>query len=147
MKLSIVRENGIVVVDGLAYDGLSMESIDQKIHAVQWDGHFGTVEYNPDENGKIDVVSIDNIDQFQFVVDEWQAAYDNAHKPPTEDELKNECKAKAKYLLVQTDWSVLPDVTITNKVEFESYRQQIRQFVFSPVVDPVWPTEPTPVWE
>lgn len=77
---------------------------------------------------------------------------------PTEQEVNDEiavleaqapldaCKAEAKQRLADTDWSVLPDVVVKNKLEFETYRSQIRELVLNPVADPVWPTEPQPVW-
>lgn len=146
MKVSIVRENNLVVVDGVGIDGLSMDSVAANIHAVQWDGQSGTIEYVPNEHNEIIVQDITSIEQFQTVINEWQVAYDAAHQPPTDQQLKDACEVKAKFLLAKTDWSVLPDVAITNKAEFETYRQQIRQLVFTPVTNPVWPTEPKPVW-
>ena len=77
---------------------------------------------------------------------------------PTQDELdalwqstqdaqaKSICKAQAKALLTASDWSVLPDVQITNKSAFDNYRAILRGYVISPVTDPTWPTEPQPVW-
>lgn len=59
---------------------------------------------------------------------------------------KDACKAQAKALLAASDWSVLPDVQITNKADFENYRAILRGYVISPVTDPTWPTEPQPVW-
>jgi hypothetical protein len=56
------------------------------------------------------------------------------------------CKAQAKALLAASDWSVLPDVQITNKSAFDNYRAILRGYVISPVTDPTWPTEPQPVW-
>lgn len=77
---------------------------------------------------------------------------------PTEQEINNEiarltqqqpfdeCKAKAKQLIAATDWAVLPDVGLQNKTEFEAYRAQLRALIVTPVANPVWPTEPSPVW-
>lgn len=66
---------------------------------------------------------------------------------PTETTVaKANCKSQAKYLLAASDWSVLPDVQITNKADFENYRAILRGYVISPVVNPTWPTEPQPVW-
>lgn len=77
---------------------------------------------------------------------------------PTEKEVNDEiarltaqqpfddCKAKAKQLIADTDWSVLPDVGLQNKSEFEAYRAQLRALIVTPVANPVWPTEPSPVW-
>jgi hypothetical protein len=59
---------------------------------------------------------------------------------------KNVCKTQAKSLLAASDWSVLPDVQITNKAAFDNYRAILRGYVISPVTDPTWPTEPQPVW-
>jgi hypothetical protein len=56
------------------------------------------------------------------------------------------CSTEAKGLLALSDWAMLPDVNISNKAEFEAYRAQLRTFVFTPVADPVFPTEPQPVW-
>jgi hypothetical protein len=59
---------------------------------------------------------------------------------------KDACKDQAKQLLSASDWSVLPDVQITNKADFENYRAILRGYVISPVANPTWPTEPTPIW-
>jgi hypothetical protein len=59
---------------------------------------------------------------------------------------KDSCKAQAKALLAASDWSVLPDVGLTNKTDFESYRATLRNLALNPVENPTFPTEPTPVW-
>ena len=59
---------------------------------------------------------------------------------------KENCKSKAKELIANSDWSVLPDVNITNKLEFESYRSQLRNLIINPVEDPIFPVEPNPIW-
>lgn len=86
---------------------------------------------------------------------EWR---DTVQSKPTEQELNDEiarliaqqpfdeCKTKAKQLIAATDWSVLPDVGLQNKSEFEAYRAQLRALIVTPVANPVWPTEPSPVW-
>ena len=86
-----------------------------------------------------------------FHNDQW--VYQDIIVEPTVEELdipqltpEEQCKAQAKYLLTITDWSVLPDVNISNKAEFEAYRAAVRNYIVNPVADPVWPTEPQPVW-
>ena len=59
---------------------------------------------------------------------------------------KQNCKDQAKQLIANSDWSVLPDVNITNKSEFESYRSQLRNLILNPVESPVFPEEPQPIW-
>jgi len=56
------------------------------------------------------------------------------------------CKAEAKKLIAASDWSVLPDVTISNGAEFEDYRAELRELIINPVANPTFPTEPEPVW-
>jgi hypothetical protein len=79
-----------------------------------------------------------------FDADGNQVQYDLA--AVTTQAQKDVCKAQAKALLTVSDWSVLPDVQITNKSAFDNYRAILRGYVISPVTDPTWPTEPQPVW-
>lgn len=85
-------------------------------------------------------------------------AWSDSSPKPTQSELdvlwastqdtiaKTACKAEAKKRIAATDWSVLPDVGISNAAEFETYRAALRELIKNPVADPVWPTEPEPVW-
>jgi len=85
---------------------------------------------------------------------EW---YDESTKP-TKEELDSQwnkvesdakkviCKNKSKQLIANSDWSVLPDVKIQNKVQFENYRSTLRNFILNPIEDPTFPIEPAPVW-
>ena len=79
-----------------------------------------------------------------FDVNNQQVNYDLS--AVTAQSQKDDCKAQAKALLAASDWSVLPDVQITNRAAFDNYRAILRGYVISPVTDPTWPTEPQPVW-
>ena len=68
----------------------------------------------------------------------WQSTQDAAEKA--------ECKVKAKSLLAASDWSVLPDVGLSNSSAFISYRATLRELVINPVANPTFPTEPQAVW-
>ena len=59
---------------------------------------------------------------------------------------KQECKDKAKNLISLSDWSVLPDVNISNKSDFIAYRETLRNLILNPVENPVFPVEPQPIW-
>jgi hypothetical protein len=83
---------------------------------------------------------------------------DTVQTKPTEQEVNAEiarlteqapftvCKDEAKKRIAATDWSVLPDVNISNKAEFETYRAALRILIITPVATPTFPTEPQPVW-
>jgi len=74
--------------------------------------------------------------------------------PPTPEELIAQCKATAQGILSNTDWTSIADVGdptkanpyLINQAEFVSYRSVIRNYAVNPVVDPVWPTQPTEQW-
>lgn len=62
---------------------------------------------------------------------------------PTADENKH----TAENLLLNSDWSVLPDVNLTNKAEWESYRATIREIALNPQDGNLdWPAKPQSVW-
>jgi hypothetical protein len=82
---------------------------------------------------------------------------DNSSKP-TKEELdskseetiselkKSNCKNKSKNLIANSDWSVLPDVNLQNKSDFELYREILRNYILNPIENPIYPEEPTPIW-
>lgn len=70
----------------------------------------------------------------------------NINKEKLKESKINECKDKSKNLISLSDWSVLPDVKIENKVEFENYRSILRNYILNPVEDPIFPKEPDPIW-
>ena len=53
-------------------------------------------------------------------------------------------REKRNGLLEKSDWTALSDVNIANKVEWEEYRQQLRDITtaFPRPEDVVWPTPP-----
>ena len=59
---------------------------------------------------------------------------------------KEQCKSESKKRIANCDWSVLPDVNISNKSEFENYRSQLRNLILNPVENPIFPEEPQPIW-
>lgn len=56
-----------------------------------------------------------------------------------------EVKSYAKQQLEKTDYAVLPDTNIANKMEFIMYRSFIRLLYLKPNYTP-FPEEPTPIW-
>ncbi len=108
-------------------------------------------------------LNINNYLYFGSVTDNTEQSYNlitwlDDRKKPTWIELntqweilnseikKTECKNQAKQLIAQSDWSVLSDVKIQNKAEFENYRSILRELILNPIENPVFPTEPVPIW-
>jgi hypothetical protein len=67
---------------------------------------------------------------------------------------KLSCADQAKTILTATDWTSIGDVGdpaksnpyLVNQAEFIAYRSTVRGYAVNPIVDPVWPTQPTEQW-
>ena len=70
MRISMVVPDGVVVVDGEARH-VSMADVPLGLHAVQWDGDVGDVEYGKPNRRN---VAIDDLAPYQFLLDRWTAA-------------------------------------------------------------------------
>lgn len=77
MKLTIVADDQCVGIDGEFFTFLGLAQLDSTIHAVQWYGEYGEVEYKTRfENGAIVKpanVLITDVTPYQFAVDAWNA--------------------------------------------------------------------------
>ena len=82
MKLVIIdQENNKmqVGIDGVFYEDLDGSQLPEDIHAVQWGGSSGEIERKDPSTGKLTSnEEINSITDFQFAIDIWQAASDDA---------------------------------------------------------------------
>lgn len=154
MRVTIVRADGAVYKNNVAYFGLDLSSIPDGVTALQFDTNTNTghIEYTPP-------IPNENLTVLPNWVNEciavWEIA-DNANKTPpnpTPEELIQKCKQTAKEYLLQTDWVELASVTdplntphLLNIQEFINYRKIIRNYAVTPVTNPVWPTLPSANW-
>lgn len=62
---------------------------------------------------------------------------------------KQNCKDKAKQLIAQYDFAVLPDRSkdIENINEIISYRDSLLSLIKNPVENPEFPTPPEVIWK
>lgn len=78
MKLTIVVDDNAVGIDGEFFSPLNLSQLDSGIHAVQWYGEYGEVEYKTRFEGgsltKPANVLITEMAPYQFAVDMWNAA-------------------------------------------------------------------------
>ncbi len=101
MRVAIIGPSGKVNVNGAARF-IDLTGLDPNIHAVQWDGQKGHVEYR---NAKAER-QITDLSEFQVFVDRWVAA---APAPPTLDELKAAKMSKFKVEGVRRVAEQVPD--------------------------------------
>ena len=75
MKVSIIKEDGTVVKDGVAYTGLDLSALPSEFHALQWDGDSGDLETKDGNKNPINA-DITDFSPYQFCLDAWQVEYD-----------------------------------------------------------------------
>lgn len=63
-----------------------------------------------------------------------------------EEQIIKDNQEKAMSLLFETDWTQISDVNLLNKAEFAAYRSALRQIVFTPSIDSVFPVKPDEDW-
>ena len=92
--------------------------------------------------GNRDLVWCDNTipEPTKEKIKEWEISY-------PKDLAKKNCKEQAKQLISNCDWSVLPDVKISNASDFINYRIILRDYILNPVENPNFPPEPSPIWQ
>lgn len=82
MKLTIVADDSAIGVDGAFFAPLDLAQLDPTVHAVQWYGEYGEVEYKTRfENGaliKPENLLIMDLTPYQFAIDTWNAAKEAA---------------------------------------------------------------------
>ena len=75
MKVSIIKEDGAVVKDGVAYIGLDLSALPNNFHALQWDTDSGDLETKDSNNTPINA-PVSDLSPYQFCLDAWQTADD-----------------------------------------------------------------------
>ena len=151
MKLTIIPVDGSVGENEKFYNNLDLSScsIPANVHALQWDGVAGWIEFNeatPNE----EITSLPA--WANCCMTKWTEANTPVPpQPPTTEQNKQTAVAK----LQATDWATIPDVAdpvksnpyLANAQDFITYRNAVRQYAVYPVAGSInWPTVPQEVW-
>lgn len=102
MQLTIVPVDGVVVYNGIGYKNVDLSSVDPHIHAVQFQGDKGWIEYKYNTR-----TLLTSLNKFQEVINQCEAiktfeemrALDPYYGMPTEERL--EAKRQAKMQEIQ----------------------------------------------
>lgn len=150
MLLTIIPVDGNVKKDLVGYIALDLSScaIPSNVRALQWKETFGWLEFWDKQNE--DITELPSWVNCCLTV--WDVA--NTPKPPVPPTAEGN-KEQAIYLLQQTDWTIIPDVSdptksnpyLSNVNDFVTYRNAVRQYALNPVAGNItWPTLPQEVW-
>jgi regulator of protease activity HflC (stomatin/prohibitin superfamily) len=143
---------GLVHVNGRGHDELDLSSVPAEVHAVQWDGTSGEIEYVSSDVPNELITSLpawaESIaNERKAVIDAEIAAEEKAEADRIAYENSTEGKAdtaraKRDQLLAEVDWWASSDLTMT--AEQIAYRQALRDITsqagFPESID--WPTKP-----
>jgi hypothetical protein len=81
MQLTIIADDGVVIVNGKPLP-VDLSQLDASIHAVQWTGATGWVEFKPDENGDRQLnAKFTDLAPYQQFVDAWDYRLQNPPAP------------------------------------------------------------------
>jgi hypothetical protein len=151
MKLTIIPVDGSVGENNVFYNELNLTScgIPADIHALQWDGVAGWIEFK-------DPVPNQPITELPAWANCCMAKWTEANTPvPPQPPTAEQNKATAVAKLQATDWTTIPDVAdptksdpyLANIQDFVVYRNAVRQYAVYPVAGNInWPAVPEEVW-
>lgn len=153
-RITVVPADGAVYLDNHGYSDMDLSScnIPEEVQAFQWEKGLGWIEFLSDTENK-EVLSISDFPVWvQLCVDKyWEAdqIMKSPPPPPTPEQYIQINKNNAKFLLINSDWAMLPDVNITNRASWVEYRTTLRQIFFNPPDTEFnnWPTLPETLWE
>jgi hypothetical protein len=148
MRLVIIPADGAVGKDEVFYLKLDLSKCGTPVdvQALQWFGSDGWIEFTDTRDNEAITTLPAWANACVVVWDEKD--YETKHPPaPTPEQVITQNKAKAENLLLESDWSVLPDVPLANKPEWEAYRAALREIAINPTLDPTWPVKPETIWQ
>lgn len=150
MRVSVVKSDKFVVVDGKAYGNLDMSSVPADVVAMQWYGTYGELEHAEVDGVKPPNTRVTSMDNFLPLVNAWQVAADaEANYVDPEPVITLEDKAKLARLdrdelLRACDWTQLNDIPEATRLLWQPYRQALRDITlqagFPETID--WPVAP-----
>jgi hypothetical protein len=83
MRVTVVKSDGIVCVDGVCYGGIDTSGLPSTLHALQWYETFGEEEHIDPETRRPSSIHIDTLAAYQGVIAQWQVKHDTPPQPNT----------------------------------------------------------------
>lgn len=82
MRVTIIKADGTVTVNGRGFGGIDMSSLPDYVHALQWYETHGDLELRDPVTGRMENVEISSLDDFATVLAAWEAKRAEADQPP-----------------------------------------------------------------
>ena len=149
--ITILKADGKVLVDGVVEGSIDMSDLPSNVHAVQWFGSAGEIEYVAVNGVKPANTPLDIFDDYSQFVTRWQHRRDAYYAGIAQESVTTVeqrivlVRADRDFRLQTCDWTQLPDVSETVRTQWQAYRQALRdvpeQSGFPDSV--AWPTAPS----
>ena len=81
MRVTVIKSDGVVCVDGVCYVGIDTSALSSTLHALQWYETSGEEEHIDPETRRPTNTQITTLDAYQGVIAQWQAKHDAAQQP------------------------------------------------------------------
>ena len=155
MRVTIIPEDCLIVIDGQSVIIDDMSMLDESIHAVQWYGTNGTIEHKDTTITNAVVLTtleeITELSLFQELINTGVAKIEDS-KINAENQLSSSetttvrARAERDFKLIQSDWTQLSDVTLSPEqlTLWKEYRQQLRDITLQSNFpnNIIWPEKP-----
>lgn len=149
MQLNIAPSTNTVIIDGESVV-VDLSAIDPSIQGLHWDGTSGDIaRWDPKTRKMLGNEFITDLEEYKWVIDAFVAEKQVLAKKKQDllESLKlPNAIALRDSLLMQSDWTQLPDVALTaeQKAAWAVYRQQLRDLTDNPAFPDVeFPKAPT----
>lgn len=129
MRLTIIRDDNFVAVDGVTTNDADVSWLPEDVHALQWYEDHGYIEYKT--RGRLNE-EITDLGIFSQAITSFNDAKERENQKRLEREASFDYwklfKARRTNLLEVCDWITLPDAPLTEaeKQEWIQYRQKLR---------------------
>lgn len=150
-RLTVIIADKAVYKNTEGYSDLDFSGcgIPEDVWAFQWENGEGWIEFKgPQENEQVVGTNFPEwVNKCVEKFDEFDYIYKHP-PPPTPEQWAFSNENQAKFLLAQSDWSVLPDVNLQNQAEWDAYRAALRAIVLNPPQEEStsWPIKPEAIW-
>lgn len=97
MKVTIVMEDELVIVEGVAYK-VDLRDLPPYLHAIQWNGSYGELEFRADKatGKKLPNISFTDFSPFEYLVGRWRVQKAHAEIKLQEQKAMAEAQAAVR---------------------------------------------------
>lgn len=81
MRVTIIKPDGMVAVDGRSFTAIDMSSLPDDVHALQWYDTYGELELRDPVTGRMKNIEISSLDAFAIVLAAWEQRRAEADQP------------------------------------------------------------------